>query len=1312
MAKQFINSNNNKTKEGVKMKREEMIKKLNERIREQEKARRSTKRRYEITKENKEIVSRVVSGDIRVKFLPPLLAFKGSILETARLNFRLTAKRRSEGKIGLKVHTLMKKDSLITKTHNFKILSLDILENKENDIDVKAFTEVLRENVMLHKNDIITDTNVKIYNKCMEIKTKDNFIDKFISVTMDSQTKLTLESKDLCLDTVTGKVYVHDTIKDLYTDLSNRKVTKEIPEDVITYRMMAYTSGGVKKTTAIYAKTTIIEDGNVYLNMYTAGAYDAIMRKHKRGLNQSTAVKFASRPMLAFSPNTAAGKKLERIDILTKTSFDMTEYKDGKPNNTSDGQVYLSAKFVSEWLGLPEDKAVNVILQARIYGVVKFQAIVVPHELLVEMVNARTKDEGYDTKGNRDIEPQMFIDDNAIKVRGIDLFVNTDSVTLSIMAIGKLSDGGYTSKQLMEKVLVAISDMEKEEDRQFHLKELESFFKNGLKREYKRVVDMVEKYPFADETYALEILKSMAPNNPVVGNKVKSDLVYTLAKMVDKIKFRITFEEKYTDEEGNVKIKDVDAAWNAVVAGDICAIFNATGIIRKGEVVFGKVSKMLRTLEDKIEKAKTEEEEIEAQKELDKYEAKYKKGIGIKYPSMGFKEYASFKVLSINEVIRRIGKHKGLTTAQKRGLVSYFKNMSDATVMFPALREVFMTCAGMDTDFDKILLIFHKLIVNTLYGKEEALLIDTEPYVEKSDSDHEFINYDDVIPANEKNGEKLYNVYDPNFMWEMFMAQTKEEGTIGKVTYYNNRVVAILAAYKLAKPGTKEEKYIGKTIIDKILEDTVGETQGKNGSYATLMNKKLKITKKDTIVYNEKYVDYMLETMSELKWTRSNRIAFLEDCSRIFRLYQEGTIDAAKTGYYLSIKLTIETVEILSLLKVYNDNGNIRRATLKKETAFVKPFTSKPGEKAKEREVICFRDILGELQETLITEITDKHNGLIAQINEKYAAEYTKDEVEDFKNTITRVKKKSKNNAEKIATIFNFKDIYNDIVMNKYIESMKEANENIKDEDLLEKTIAYIKEEFERNLSIIRDSVLIALFDLDIEDEYTKKSEYNYILGKIMLGISLLQRNLKTKDDTGKTKCRFAYAMANNLVLNYYSNSKKKNVYKARLNVLQVNKEEGIVKTNKKGVQKTYQLFVNGISNKGSVVEQDYTGLLPVSDMDDNKELNCLISIPKEEYNKDKTYMIIKESDLMKDIPEDDITIDSYVHFFNGEAILTPDSDTNREYKLTDVKNINMRKTDKNKDDIKCLYVDSVMKTQVEEKNCILITGTVAEEII
>ena len=974
---------------------------------------------------------------------------------TLLINTKETAFNTVNEGVKFGVNTVINAKHLSCSCEGYHIYDITIADEIEVSVVRQGENSFLR-------NAQLTDMLVKTSNGVS--KSYKNFTTDYIMVEMGLQTAYELSGKTL------------------YVNHSTGKVAKEPTEGYREYAMLMYTSSSVKKCKTIWYDKSIAKSNMDIINVVIPNVIDSM----NKDLSLNASLKFASRPGLAWTPNVNFST-LDKI-ALFKGNFDAN-------SNTADGQVYMKASYAQRIFKLHSvNEACKLVLQARIYGVMKFQVIVVPDELLIEMLNEVRKRGDINFLGDGS-NTNMLLDSNAVKCH-----IKPSNLVFSMMSIGKVTTS-QASKQFLEKVII-------EAQRQGRLEEFIEYINLQGTKQVARIISNIlsqeVKEVNLNDNYILDVLAKTNPSNPIVNAKRVEDAYQTMKNMIDGLNI------EFVDEDNKATI------YNTVVAGDITATFGK-GLIPEDCVVIGKFSKLM----DKNPELKD----------------KYSKMVGIKYPSMFINEYASARVLTINEMIEIIHS-SDLSQKVKRGLTIYFRNMSDSTIMFPASRDIFDTCAGMDTDFDKLCVIFDKMIVDLLYGRQQVLKISSATpkdlenikYVSKSLAE-EVKMLNRAIETNTS-----FNLYDEEFYSKMYCKQIETDDSIGSITKANNRTIALLSECMRGNFAPAKN----------FLIENLG----------TSKNNKLKYEVTRDIV-DIAYVDDMINKMQYVIWNKENIINFLTDCSRVFRLYQETQIDGAKTGIYLERRLTAKTIKPTSCMSIEVKEVN-GVTMLVRNIPEMKAIKTKHGY----IEPIVFEDILGGIQSKLV-DVANIEFRQVIEINKNLFA-YTNKQVKEFNDLVTKLNN-SKEGKKLLSSLATLKSTYTSLTAD-YIKSVNDCTKDgVTDEDKLH----VIKETYTTNCKSIGNSIRAILNKL--------RTKLGSLKGAVVLAIGCTRFEDNKVIIDAHSKNRFAYNCVPELVYAYLIGKE----YKVYGTILQTGKEvEGLVE------------LVNGVSKNGLIIKERYTGMV------------------------------------------------------------------------------------------------------------------------
>lgn len=691
---------------------------------------------------------------------------------------------------------------------------------------------------------------------------EDRFVDEYITVSFDSATSQLYSRQALYMDIKRGIIAFPEVDGEsvVYRNIRTGRLVK--PERLNKYVLALATASGLrgKKNlyNAIYVK---LEDGETIASKMLNPLLHNIVKHANKNMTREQAAKFMSRPGLASTGSTSV------CPINCLAYFDgVFDYESTR--NTFDGVGFASAKFIARAFGITEDEACKLSLQARPGGVIKVQIKVLPTALF----NAYVKD--LKAKGNLEIhgtgEVEFLYDNNSIKAK-----IDVTDIELEVLAIGRMSEVAL-SKQIIEKLFLEAAIIDRENGNSDKTDEVVKFITTLGKTKISKLMNELIKNDgkvSPDVEYIYDIINKTSSNKiPAATKSAMANTLRSIATLIDKLSFT----------DGNM--------FYNVIYTDTAQIFGYE-IIKDGEIFYPS----MRHIDGN-------------------------KGLMFKYPSMGGKEFYSFKTVSYDTICQRLNSISDMSNGLRKALKEEYKKMSKSLVVLPASREVFDSCAGLDIDMDAAALMFTELVVELLHGKEEHVTLkakETKSSATKSNVSASIKNEADqylkaMFEKSTKNQEdncfasqlingSTFNPEKDGFFGKMFsIATTGDVKSVGEITIDNNKTIAVATE---AIKGNFEP-------IMALIKENVGKTSGVNEEYKGLP------IKKNSIELSEVTIDNMVKEIRNLKLTPEVLIRVALDINRCFRLYQETTIDAAKTGIMVAIAIMVNSIELKSLQRV------------------------------------------------------------------------------------------------------------------------------------------------------------------------------------------------------------------------------------------------------------------------------------------------------------------------------------------------------------------------------------------------------------
>ena len=1085
---------------------------------------------------------------------------------------------------GLDATTVSKKG--ILKTNTARAFSLNIRKTK-NRRGVKAVDFGL---ITSKASTWIEALNVEkaIVNLGKDKVDVENFCKSLVLVGFSRNTfkKVFVSGKErIVINTELGMVYVGQKGGIFYPITEGEEGGKSyeqlMEEGYVAYKLLIPTDGSKRKD-----KTFLIEDSIdriEYLDHISNGMYSKYVENNGTKVAINEVSKFISRFSLIKSP----GKNVTVVNGATfldqKGSFLFGLGKDKAFK--VDGIIIGRASWGMNVFNLKSQKeAIGTVIQGRFkgYNLSKFQLVFMQDELYETVVKMHMEMGLLKVTGDEDEfvkNSNFLIDNNAKKCE-----TNKGEMYFTAMAFGKSTDG-QLSMQALEKVLFcsAMLGQDRFEATKEYLRELamdnitdlvNSVVETKEFKLYKNIKNNKVVAPYSND-----VLKSVNALNPSAAWSAISQVTNTVAKTAQKLSLK---------SKGKYGSKIL----NHVALGDFLTELLGESILGKDEGISGRVSRGLDTDGD--------------------YAEEYCECVIFKYPSVYVKEYVYLKILSMKEVMRRIDETKA-SNAMKRMVKFFVSNISDSTFILPGYVEVISLLAGMDFDFDKIVAVFDKEIVNVFkdyiarFGSE-SLFIDPSVTLNKV-SDSVFkrklsskLKGNFVIPGN-INAKKIELALRDDFVADsMFFHINSVEAreSIGMITIYNNIILAMLVHYITTDDDKYIKHFLREVEIDRHVnrhKDAIDEAKGE---YRVLMDK-LAVRKDGKIQITVEYVDTMLQVFHFCKQNRRNYIEFLLDCSRVLRLAQEGTIDSVKTAIYLTNRIICDSVMIESLMEI-----EVVYITEKDQSGFADfssvqlvrkmPKAQKINRRIYNRnndtmeqtdeklDVLVLKDPMAEIQDF----IKDLYNTEIKEffMANKENYRYTEKETEDM-NTIFNVLYANEYNQSIIDMIFNIKSLY----IGNMIEAAKLRDEL--DPDTENGEASKVNETLNKRNEILIGSASRLLDNID----YSQVGDTKYNRGALMHAIGCMKEG--TIDPASKNK--FATTIARSYSLNFLLNEGK---IEAKGKILQINDKSLIGQTIR--VEEGY--------HEGLVIKEDYTGEVEVVDA---KTVRASIDITIEEENKE-----------------------------------------------------------------------------------------------
>lgn len=524
-------------------------------------------------------------------------------------------------------------------------------------------------------------------------------------------------------------------------------------------------------------------------------------------------------------------------------------------NDAWDGMMFINSKSAAKWVG--KTLGINNVSQKAVIGMGlqcrpdtnKAFGSVVPGEFIDQVMNDgkpiyRFNKEDLDDTTQQSIwndakykdawiiigkgEPEYLSDRNCLKTE----FDLTQGGKMTVLAVGKYSPAN-TSMQMLSKI-AANTDEQVFKDliRELFVEDINQKFED-IKNKKAGVVSMND----AESGYLLGIIDKIAPEYVVTKDQqLYRSIVETLAQSGMKASNRLKFR--------------VDGGSLSLMA-DIGELVGGERVLKYGEFYSPYANRYFR----------------------DNPEIEDRRGVMIKYPSVGPREFYQATAVSFADIRRRVNK-MDLDKSIKGMIINWYASLSSGLLVVPTVELLKKQLAGLDFDFDGATLVLDQKI-NDVVATFNPMIVDIDPgevEADKKEYPLEFESFHHVLRAF---------VNSPN-------------RSVGEITYMNDSVIALFSL------GFEEAK-------KRIMSMVEVEEEGKE-SFVPL--------EKDIVVLDGVEIERsmvspqstaeFIENLRNTKITRENIKHILLDITSIFRYYQEVTIDSVKTGVTVDVGFKID----------------------------------------------------------------------------------------------------------------------------------------------------------------------------------------------------------------------------------------------------------------------------------------------------------------------------------------------------------------------------------------------------------------------
>ena len=1003
------------------------------------------------------------------------------------------------------------------------------------DVDKNGRTVVREQIVSLSENRLfkLEKAESKMVGLYREGKTttvlSKNFMSKFVQITFkdaDMAAKSEMTNFEIYISESAGLVFLR--ARGRYVELTTGKIYNKLPEGTALFKMLLSTAGDYKVARALYyRKDSDKESYRTIIEKAAPGFFKKMSGKLK--------VKEAAKKMPQMGLLKTTGKMIDYLDNFIVFNSGVLDVISGM----SDGYAIVNAKYYKDLYNMEsEAEACRIAEQCRMGNSQKFTTKTVQDELFkvkateifneviakaVRNENGNGVTEYFDADGNLlltvvgelDKATHIF-DSNTTK--GVVDYRYRINRGVALMAESHLSVG-HLNSQVNESVVIAAAEQGK-------MTEMEEFYNDLFETELSVLVADIlaseSKAPSIDDNYSLSVLQSVCPKNPVVFRNRYDAAIDTMKNTISGLSFKLRFDD------------DTNAAFNMLLSCDIAAAYGVQ-VVTGNNVFCAGIARKIKAMGDE-------------------YDGRFDRAIITKAPKMGVFEYKNAHFMSFDEIEEKINS-LNISDDLKRMLVFNFLNSPDGVISFPSDANEYAKLAGSDNDGDKVQVFFNKFLTDLL-NKNVVVNIDTTKANKVAGLKSSTLaakinarlggNIDDIkySTTGEYVGKML--TVDESLIGTVYMMNVNNQMSIGLITFYNNKIVAALT-----------EALLGNLEPAKVFLAESGITEG----YAD------KMLVVDDSVVNEEFAEALRTEMSKVVWNKENIIAFLTYCNEIFRLYQEGAIDATKTGIYLDMifkcdALSIERLYDLDTVIIKEDGdelSKLQKKIIRKNTYKAKKIkvTNVDGAKT-EIDSVHFVDRIGALENKFADIVNTEFRKILADNLDLF--KYTKAQMADFKYTLDEVNEAY---PEILSQLYVCKRVYNSIMFDR--ASRDELTQEEKDG-------------FSTDLDNLSNTVRSLIEKIDFYGY--SEAEKNLTISELLLGVGC-SWNVNNLDEYSSNK--FAYSVCPEYAYSYFTNGIN---YTAECNVI----------ANGAHLDGQTVSLSRGVSEYGLLTDSRYTGEVVISD--------------------------------------------------------------------------------------------------------------------
>ena len=356
-----------------------------------------------------------------------------------------------------------------------------------------------------------------------------------------------------------------------------------------------------------------------------------------------------------------------------------------------------------------------------------------------------------------------------------------------------------------------------------------------------------------------------------------------------------------------------------------------------------------------------------------------KEAVAFKYPTIQTEELLKGEVVGLGYIRKKV-KNMDIPGALKQAIIEYYESLDDGIVVVSTEALLKNLLAGMDFDYDGLMLIWDRRILE--------LVGDYVPKVVEITEDVDIEAPDNIIKEIDYTKKDKFTL-GLEALDDAFVSHVDNGNlSVGLVTRINDTIVSLMSL-------PEEQATIG-------LSHLLG-VEG-TGDYKSPLPRVKNHLGGTTVKVNDELTKEVINRARESKFTKENVQAILEDLNIVFRRLQEKTIDSPKTGEVLDYPIRMEISA--DMLRNYEVSVSGTKISLK--------GAHQEAEDA--GEVYVAEDVLGRLKKEAFVKTTNKLGSFL----ENNETGFSEEDMQLFREAIGDDKKL----ANSLATL---KFMYGDI---------------------------------------------------------------------------------------------------------------------------------------------------------------------------------------------------------------------------------------------------------------------------------------------